>query len=184
MNFLHTYKWLCNKWHDPVWSKVIATGIVSLFATVGAYVFREPLSSLMLRCWDALIAGVVVSMWVVIFVSVYITITLYVFFKRFKMSTKHEPWRSVDKIILKMDNKNLLLRWANIGYECPGNIRLFCSDCDFEIEYNEDEWGPSTTLICSQCGFNMKIQVTKFSLCERLKKTIQQKHRELMDAGR
>ena len=164
-------------WHDPVWSKVIASVILALGMTVTGYFLN----------WWPTIGGFVSSStltpnWLLFLLVLLCLPTLIIIgalaWQNVFPSTPHSPsWKNYTTDIFF----NLRWRWT---YGTNGQIydtHSFCPYCDFQV-YAKDVSSYAViehiAFHCDSCGCNLgEFQESIYSLESKIKRFVQQKLR-------
>lgn len=182
MNFkfaYSTFAWLRTIWKDPVWSKVIATGILIIIGYVlKDYNFRNLflLISTLLPWLDQSITIKIYYIFGMIFIPALFGV--YIGRARNNHSVVKEPsWKIID-----MDrNFGINWRWENISFEKVKNIRPFCQKCDFELKTK----GPTShyvQFVCFNCHCPIKLICKSYNeTIDLVRKRAQHIHRQALE---
>jgi len=187
MDFIaYAKQYFDKKWHDPVWSQVISAGILTI---LGAVTFYFSFDYIKLKSNEAIrycLEQIEVTRWHIVallVVSSLSVIRVIVNFVKSTISKTPEPWELVTEMRLKGDGPNFpdwIIRWENLGFEQPTNIRFFCDSCKYELEISGGHFCEAVCH-CPICGFHTELQVTKSGLIDRAEKMIQRHHRKFAE---
>lgn len=166
-------------WHDPVFSKVIATGFVGLIGVVLAiyYISWNNLLKHFGLVYYFLFSKTSTYNWVLVLLVLIFCLYVFKIFNLYINKEKIPAWSKVNTI----QYLDINWRWENIGYERVKNIRPFCPACDLELHVHDDYmYGNKSTAAyyCLNCGKIVKeIEFSSDGLKEIVKKQIELLHR-------
>lgn len=179
-------KWLSSKWHDPVWSKIIAAGIITGCGTGGIWYYYNPFVNILYKVRDYLIETTPVPTWLLLLlilsaIGLFLR-AAYLFLKNIMYQNHVEPWANITETVINSSGNGKpgwIVRWENYGFEHPGNIRIFCAKCDFELDFSGGHFSTATSY-CQMCRHIEELSVSKREIFISVEKMIQKIHRDIM----
>lgn len=170
-------------WKDPVWSKVIATGILAVFGLLGAYLLGvwPAIGRLASSALSFLLAPSSIPNWGIALLCLGVIPTIFglVLFswRMLKEKKDHAPnWMSYTYD----DFFGLRWRWRYVDGNISG-LCTFCPKCDFQV-YARDSSNfriiDRILYFCDSCGSNLaEIEESQYQLESKVKRFIQQRIR-------
>lgn len=141
-------------WADPVWSKVIAVGIVALLTAAYASThWWAQVSSFAGMAWNYAVADATMPRWLVALLALWSAATV-ILLGVVVIDSKREtvaPWTSYNEDMFL----GLRWRWNLYGTSTPSNLCSFCPSCDYQLRAVDDGdyLGNRTTRYqCSNCA--------------------------------
>lgn len=144
-------------WKDPVWSKVIATGILALLAYVGAYLLGllPAIVDFFVRLWSFLIASSSLPNWLIAIMAIPCLMLGWALLVELKDRMSNEDSEPVNWKSYKKDNFfGLLWVWGYSGNRIDG-LHSLCPNCEYQIlPRNVSAYAvvPRFECICDDCG--------------------------------
>lgn len=168
---------LKNIWTDPVWSKVIATGICALLVT--AFGWWGDLWAYVGAGWRYLTASVEVPRWLVGALSSWAVFNLLGSIARrvaASTATPAEDWSSY------LSDEFFGMRWRwGLSEGLPYQVSPFCLNCDYQLDPQNVSSYHAIEAICFQCDHcgrtSARFDESWHSLERRVKRSIEQKLR-------
>lgn len=162
-------------WSDPVWSKVIATGICAALAIyIGGW--TATLWQALLASWNYLMTSMTLPRWIVGVMGVWSVTTLVVAGIALLRPEKRTEWLTYREDMLF----HLRWRWKLTSNANPYDVSVFCPLCDLQLVPSWDEYAltPSTSFQCRcGCAGPWRFSESWPSLEQHVKMTVQQKIR-------
>ena len=121
-------------WKDPVWSKVIATGILAAIASIGTYLFGvwPIICSAISRGWSFIAGSTPTPNWLLGLMSIPCILFIFALLAnirgRFSEIEPTKTWKSYTR-----DNFfGLLWSWRYVGNQID-NLHSLCPQCEYQI---------------------------------------------------
>jgi len=138
-------------WSDPVWSKVIATGICGAVAYVVVLLggWEANLWGAVTTAWKYAIASMDVPRWVVGIVGAWSLLTFGLVAVAWLRPEPTASWLSYQKD----EFFGLMWRWKLTSDGAPHRVCVFCPACDLQLDpsYDDYAFNPVTSFQC-KCG--------------------------------
>lgn len=164
-------------WHDPVWSKVIASAILSI-AGVVAYYWQENILKALRFLYNWCVSTTLISNWILFILCASFLIVIFIIIIAIwgllsqKKDTSNFSNYTEDTFF------NLKWRWSYYGGKIT-NLNTFCPNCDYQI-YARDEglmyypYSDRIAFQCEECHFRSEIfNESRTSLDNRVIRKIQ-----------
>ena len=146
-------------WKDPVWSKVIATGLIALIASAGVYLlgWLPTLIDVLAKFWNFVIASSSVPNWLIGLMAIPCLLLCWALVVELKdkiTASDSEPinWKSY-----KRDNFfGLLWVWRYSGNSIEG-LHSLCPNCEYQIlprDASAFAAVPRFECKCDDCGYS------------------------------
>lgn len=146
-------------WKDPVWSKVISTGIISGIGILVTYLtgLLPTFLNFIKDIWSWLFQTTDISHWLLILISIPCALVFYVIFLWIKsLSTTEQSFKSC----ISDSFFGLKWRWS---YCYEGNISdddvyCFCPRCDHQLfpqDLSGYNFAPQFKYDCPDCGYSI-----------------------------
>jgi len=167
-------------WGDPVWSKVIATGICALIAlAVTALDWWVAIGAGGRATYSFMMARTALPNWCIGLLGAWTALTVLLLGARVAVSAKMpSPDWQTDYIIDEFFG--LRWRWSNAGGK-SSNFYSFCPNCDYQVHPRNDSGYLAVDRIfyaCESCGARLgTFDETQYSLESRVLRTVHQKIR-------
>jgi|GEM_PF-1948370 len=145
-------------WKDPVWSKVIAAGILTVFASAATYFLGAwpVISSALIQAWEFILGSTLMPRWLLGLMSIPCILLIVAIFTEIKekLSKKEtaKSWKSY-----KRDNFfELLWSWRYVGNRID-NLHSLCPRCEYQIlpkDVAAYAVVPRFEWSCDDCGYS------------------------------
>ena len=151
------YKHLIRLWKDPVWSKVIASGIITISFTAITYLsgYWPILKDFFLILWKFIISFTSIPNWVIGILSIPFILFIWAILYRLKEKVFSNP-----VTFKNYCNDNFLsLKWV-WSYTWDNqitNLYSLCPKCDYQIfpkDSSNYSMIPKYRYICDDCGYD------------------------------
>jgi hypothetical protein len=173
-------------WHDPVWSKVIATGILGILgiAITSWFQWWPAIGAAAHATWALLIADTATPNWLLIILALCtfavcfcLAALLWGWLAPAKLRGAQEPqWTDY----LADTFLDLRWRWTFQGHH-PRNIAAFCPKCDYQLSYRSDgRFGMTLSIAfhCDACQWaSHRFEEDYLELESKIERFVQQKLR-------
>lgn len=145
-------------WKDPVWSKVIATGILAAIASIGTYIFGvwPAIGSVISQGWSFIVARTPTPNWLLGLMAIPCLLVIFVLLlgirERLSESEPAKTWKSYTR-----DNFfGLLWSWSYTGNQID-NLHALCPQCEYQIlpkDVSSYTVVPRFDCSCDDCGYS------------------------------
>ncbi|WP_413664871.1 hypothetical protein ACG1BZ_06285 [Microbulbifer sp. CNSA002] len=145
-------------WKDPVWSKVIATGILAVIASFGTYIFGvwPEIGSAFSQAWSFTIASTSTPNWLLALMAIPCILLIFSVLVEIKgkisASEPTKTWKSYTR-----DNfLGLLWSWRYTGNKIY-NLHSLCPQCEYQIlpkDVSAFSAVPRYDYSCEDCGYS------------------------------
>jgi hypothetical protein len=149
-------------WKDPVWSKVISVGVLSIIISLGAYLTGAwpSIKNFLLDTWNFIISSSSIPNWLIGILSLLSVLVITGFFFAIKEKSKNDnsiiDWKSY------RSDHFFMMKWRwTYNHNKITTINSFCPECDYQIFPKESlSFGILTfDYICEDCGYNSNLNV-------------------------
>jgi uncharacterized membrane protein YhaH (DUF805 family) len=149
-------------WNDPVWSKVIAGGILTILALIASYFlnlwhyiadFLKPATGLFVYLWELKSSTTAVTNWLLAVIVIFALCTLFnvigLAVNRVRSAEKPEiTWQSYREDLFY----NIRWRWGYVNNRLA-DLRSYCANCDYQIfPKRSDRFDDNIHYDCESCN--------------------------------
>jgi|SRR5690554_576713 len=148
-----------NLWKDPVWSKVIATGILAFLAYAGAYLLGllPAIFALLPQAWIFLKASSSVPNWLILIITIPCILFGCALAIELKNRVTIEGTEPVNWNAYQRDNFfGLLWSWKYSG-NCIEGLHSLCPNCEYQVlprDVRSYAIVPHFECKCDDCGYS------------------------------
>jgi len=145
-------------WKDPVWSKVIATGILAILVSVGTYFldFWPSIKVALNNSWSFIFSSTYVPNWLVGIMTLLCVLFIYAILIELKGNPPKEELEKTFKYYTKDSFLGLLWCWRYAGNQID-NLHSLCPHCEYQIlPKNSSSYSaaPGYEYSCDDCGYS------------------------------
>lgn len=146
-------------WKDPVWSKVIATGVIALLAYTGAYLLGllPTIIAFVIQSWGFVTASSSVPNWLIGIMAIPCLMLCWELVVELKCRITPDASEQVSWKSYQRDNFfGLLWAWRYSGNSIEG-LHSLCPNCEYQVlprDASAFEAVPRFECKCDDCGYS------------------------------
>ena len=147
-------------WKDPVWSKVIAVGILGILASIVTYFFGvwPAIISTLIQVWEYVLETTLIPRWLLGLMWIPCLLLVIVIFSEIKEKLSKKETVTNWKSYTRDNFFGLQWSWRYIDNKI-NNLHSFCPECEYQIFPKEVNGGYSAVPIfegsCDDCGYSI-----------------------------
>jgi hypothetical protein len=156
-------------WKDPVWSKVIATGVVAgiTYWYYGWLIIKD----VVLLCYHFILSSTTTPNWLLAIMAISTLFLVFVILTLLKdMLTNSKPLQNSYKNYVSDEFSGLKWAWSYYGDGGISNLHSLCPHCDYQIlAKNSSAYysAPRFVFECDECGYKAGLFEGNYSELEQ-----------------